>query len=169
MNSSYVEATNALATLLSSKVYSFVRDKLWSLSMDTISKYSNLHFQYATSPCSTQSELDLFQREKDLIFRVYKDSIIQLSASAELLDKMSETSDHNTSHMDDQVPAMVSDIMDLLTMNVTESKTTMDHLIEVREADQQIRTEVPMIAEKLRKIRDLKEQIELVYISKTLN
>ncbi len=136
MNSSYVEAKNALATLLSSKVYSFVREKLWSLSMDTISKYSTLHFQYATSPCSTQSELDLFQREKDLVFRVYKDSLIQLSASAELLDKMSETSDHNTSHIDDQVTAVVYEIMDLLTMNVTESKTTMDHLIEVREADQ---------------------------------
>jgi hypothetical protein len=122
------------------------------------------------NPCATQSELDQFQRDKDAIFRVYKDSLLQLSASAELLDKMSENNINLSSlASEDQVPDVVKEIMELMTANVTESKTTMDHLIEVKETDQQIRADMKLITEKLAKIRDLKEQIELVYISKTLN
>jgi hypothetical protein len=95
---------------------------------------------------------------------------LQLSASAELLDKMSENNINLSSlASDDQVPDVVKEIMELMTANVTESKTTMDHLIEVKETDQQIRADMKLITEKLAKIRDLKEQIELVYISKTLN
>ena len=112
--------------------------------------------------------MDQFLRDKDAIFRVYKDSLLQLSASAELLDKISDTN-HVSSVADDQVPVVVKEIMELLTSNVTESKTTMDHLIEVKETDQQIGADMSLIVEKLAKIRDLKEQIELVYISKTLN
>ena len=78
--------------------------------------------------------MDQFQRDKDAIFRVYKDSLLQLSASAELLDKMSDNTD-NLQASDDQVPEVVKEIMELLMSNVTESKTTMDHLIEIKETD----------------------------------
>ena len=82
---------------------------------------------------------------------------------------MSDMDDLNQLLADDQVPIVVKEIMELLNSNVTESKTTMDHLIEVKEIDVQIRNDMGLIAERLAKIRDLKEQIELVYISKTLN
>ena len=55
------------------------------------------------------------------------------------------------------MPEVVKEIMELLTSSVTESKTTMDHLIELKETDQQIRADMVMINEKLAKIRDLKE------------
>ena len=89
------------------------------------------------NPCATQIELDQFQRDKDAIFRIYKDSLLQLSASAELLDKISDNSINLASHAsEDQVPEVVKEIMELLTSSVTESKTTMDHLIELKENDQ---------------------------------
>ena len=158
MNSSYLQATNALGSLLSCKVYTLIRDKLCSLSMDTFARYTQLHSQYALNPCATQIELDQFQRDKDVIFRVYKDSLLQLSASAELLDKISDNSINLASHAsEDQVPEVVKEIMELLTSSVTESKTTMDHLIELKETDQQIRADMGIINEKLAKIRDLKE------------
>ena len=158
MNSSYLQATNALGSLLSCKVYTLIRDKLCSLSMDTFARYTQLHSLYALNPCSTQIELDQFHRDKDAIFRIYKDSLLQLSASAELLDKISDSNINLASHAsEDQVPEVVKEIMELLTSSVTESKTTMDHLIELKETDQQIRADMGMINEKLAKIRDLKE------------
>jgi hypothetical protein len=72
---------------------------------------------------------------------------------------MSDNTSGNLSSIvsDDQVPEAVKEIMELLTANVTESKTTMDHLIEVKETDKQIRADMGLIVEKLAKIRDLKE------------
>lgn len=127
------QATNALASLLASKVYGLIRDKLWTFSIDTLARYTQLHAQFAMSSCAIQTELDQFLRERDHLFRIYKDQIIQLSASADLLDKLSDGGEHHDDQ--DQMGSVVRELIEALTASVTESKTAMDHLIEVVHTD----------------------------------
>jgi hypothetical protein len=70
-------------------------------------------------------------------------------------------------HQPEQV-ILYHGLIELLTANVSESKTTMDHLIEREEGNSQSK-EIAQITERLRDIMEKKEIIEMLFISRTLN
>ncbi len=94
--------------------------------------------------------------------RYYKDSMTKLSALADTLQRL------ESRHAETDEEAVHRDLIELL-QHESEAKKTFDHLLDAVRADMEIEAYSVKVAESMAKLREIRDELELLYISKTVN
>ena len=153
---------NVLAGMLHERLYSHMKDSLFPIIFENVQLMIQYHQEYASK--STTHRDPSIARERANIVNHYKQAMLRLSAIADILHRLE--GDQEIPPEDERV--IHQGVIELLQLE-SEALKTIDHLEEAIEADCEIESTSVKIMENMAKLRQARDDLQLLYLSKTVN